>query len=147
MDNLKLEELEEGDRILFNDRSLPCTVEAVDDNRVHVKGPRGGEYIMFYSEDTEDLLFRSKKSPRRYASYVENLREIGRWKRVDDKLWRHSKTGANVEIVKNDSGFWSIETSLDLDEKQLDLPKYGFSDREFAVEYAEEITGDHPEGL
>lgn len=137
------EQLGEDDRILFNERKVPLEVSAVDENRVHVEGPHGGEYILFVSEETDDLLVRNKKSGRRYATYVENLREVGEWQQVNQNRWEHSKTGAFVELGKNESGFWTIETDLDA---EFDLPMYGYSDREFAVEDAEEVMRKHPEG-
>lgn len=134
------EELEQGDRILFNDRKYPLEIEAVDENRVHVEGPQGGEYVIYPAEDDPDLLLVSRKGSRRYASRVENLRKTGKWERESENAWKHS-SGTRIELVKNDSGFWTLETEL-----PADTPKYGFSSREFAVEEAENLMEDHPEG-
>ncbi|MFB6291776.1 MAG: hypothetical protein ABEI58_00090 [Candidatus Nanohaloarchaea archaeon] len=137
------EALKEGDHVLFNERKVPLEVSAVDENRVHIDGPHGGEYVMFVAEDTDDLLVRNKKSGRRYATYVEDLREVGEWTQEDENRWTHSKTGAFIQLAKNDSGFWTIETDLDT---ELDLPKYGYSQREFAVEDIEKLMEKNPEG-
>lgn len=135
------EKLEPGDRILFNDRKLPLTVENVDENRVHVEGPKGGEYIVFPAEEDPELLLIANKGSREYASRVENLRKVGAWERKGENRWRHTKSGETVELVKNEQGFWTIDTGL-----EADLPRYGFSSREFAVEEAEELVEKNPEG-
>ncbi|MFB6147808.1 MAG: hypothetical protein ABEJ66_02895 [Candidatus Nanohaloarchaea archaeon] len=140
MDEGKLEELEEGDRILFNDRKHPLTVEAVDENRVHIEGPQGGEYILYRAEDDPETVLVSRKGNRRYASKVEDLRETGEWERKSEDRWEHS-SGTSIELVRNDSGFWTLETEL-----EVELPKYGYSSREFAVEEAEKLVEDNPEG-
>lgn len=134
------DKLEQDDRILFNDRKIPLTVEAVDENRVHIEGPQGGEYILYPAEDDPDLLLVSRKGSRRYASKVGSLRKTGRWAQESKNSWEHT-SGTRIELVKNDSGFWTLETEL-----EADTPKYGFSNREFAVEAAEKLIEDNPEG-
>lgn len=143
-DSGELPELEEGDLVLFNDRKIPVEVTAVDENRLHVEGPHGGEYIIFPAEETDDLLVRNKKSGREYATYCRELREIGRWEREDD-TWRHTKTGAEIALERNEAGFWTL-ASDEFDLEELDLPLYGYSEKEFAVEDAEEFISRHPEG-
>lgn len=140
MDQETLEELEQDDRILFNDRKYPLVVKAVDENRVHVEGPQGGEYIIYPAEDDPDLLLVSRKGSRRYASKVEELRKTGRWVRESENAWEHT-SGTRIELVRNESGFWTLETEL-----PVDIPKYGFSAREFAMEEAEKLMEKHPEG-
>lgn len=134
-------ELQEGDRILFNNRKVPLKVEDVDDNRVHVSGPQGGDYIMFPAEEKPELILVANKGSREYASKVEGLREVGKWLDRGEGRWEHSKTGAEIELAKNDAGFWTIETGLD-----FDAPKYGFSSREHAREEVEKLLEDNPEG-
>ncbi len=135
----------EGDRVLFNDRKVPLEVVAVDKNRVHIEGPHGGEYVIFPAEETDDLLVRNKKSGRRYATYCRDLREVGEWEREDD-TWKHSRTGAEIELVKNDAGFWTVQSDdFDLDD-ELDLPLYGYAEKEFAEEDAKKLTDRYPEG-
>lgn len=133
--------LEEGDRILFNDRQIPLEVDERDDNRLHVKGPQGGEYIVFEAEEQERLLI-APKGRRSYAAYLDDLREVGKWIE-EENVWKHSKTGATVELVENEIGRWTVETSLDAD---FSPPKYGYSDRESAEEDAEKLVEKHPEG-
>ncbi|MFB6192630.1 MAG: hypothetical protein ABEK00_00075 [Candidatus Nanohaloarchaea archaeon] len=133
-------ELEEGQRILFNDRKTPLTVEKVEDDRVLVEGPSGGKYEIYQEEDA---LLVCKPGSRRYSSYCRDLRDVGEWVRDGDK-WTHSKTGAEIELVKNENGFWTIRSEEFEDE--LDLPKYGYSDKEFAEEDAEKFVEDNPEG-
>lgn len=136
-----LDGLEKEDRILFNERKVPLEVDQVDENRVHVKGPQGGEYILFSAEQTDDLLVRNKESQRRYATYVEDLRKVGKWEKKSENLWRHSKSGTETRLTKNDAGFWTLETPLEFEE-----PKYGFSSREFAEEKVKKIIEKNPEG-
>lgn len=143
---MELEELETGDRVLFNDRSLPLEVTDAAGDRVHVKGPHGGEYILFRAEDTGDLLVRSRGSGRRYASYAEDLRKTGEWEREGD-TWKHSITGEKVELEQEEHGSWTISTTLEADpEELLDLPRYGYSEKEAAVEAAGELVEEYPEG-
>lgn len=134
---LEYGELEEGQRILFNDRSRPLTVEEVEDDRVLVKGPSGGEYEI-YRDDGTTLVCRPGN--RRYSSYCEDLREVGEWNREGDS-WRHSGTGAELRLERKENGFWTIESDLD-----VDVPKYGYSTKEFAEEEAEKYIRNNPEG-
>lgn len=133
--------LEEGDRILFNDRQVPLEVAERDDNRLHVNGPQGGEYIVFKAEEQERLLI-APKGRRSYAAYLDDLREVGKWMQ-DGNSWEHSKTGATVELVENEIGRWTVETSMDAD---FSPPKYGYADKESAVEDAEKLVEKNPEG-
>lgn len=137
--------LEEGDRILYSDRSQPLDVLEVKEDSIEVKGPSGGEYIIFRAEDSDKLLV-ARKGNRRYASYVENLRKVGEWQHLDENLWKHSKTGAELRLEKKETGYWSIK-SEDFDlEEEIDLPLYGYSDREFAEEDIRKLIKDNPEG-
>lgn len=137
---MEYNDLEEGQRILFNDRKTPLTVEEVGDDRVLVAGPSGGEYEIYTEEDT---LLLCKKGNRRYSSYCKDLRDVGEWVREGDR-WVHSKSGAILKLVKKENGFWTINSKKFEDE--LDLPMYGYSSREFAEEDAEKFVGHHPEG-
>ncbi len=137
-----LEDIQEGDKILFNDRSQPLTVEKIEDERVLVEGPSGGEYEIYEAEDTEDLLF-CKKGNRRYSSYCRDLRKVGEWNKEGDE-WEHSKTGNYIRLGKNDIGYWVIESSLPLNE--IDSPKYGYSDREEAEKDIKKVVRKNPEG-
>lgn len=139
---VELDELEEGDRILFNDRAVPLTVEAVEEDRVVIEGPNGGEYEIYRAEDGSMLV--SRKGNRRYSSYCQELRKTGRWERDGDR-WKHSKTGAELRLEKNSTGFWTIRTE-GVSREQLDLPRYGYSRKEFAEEDAEKFVEKHPEG-
>ncbi|MFB6204009.1 MAG: hypothetical protein ABEJ75_00010 [Candidatus Nanohaloarchaea archaeon] len=139
---VEIGELEEGDRVLFNDRSVPLTVEKVEDDRVVVEGPNGGEYEIYQAEDGSVLV--SRKGNRRYASYCRDLRKTGKWVREDDH-WEHSKTGAELELEQLDTGFWTIKTD-DFSREELDLPRYGYARKEFAEEDAEKFVEKHPEG-
>ncbi len=138
---MNLHNLKKGDRVLFNQREIPLEVSDVDENRVHVKGPRGGEYILFPAENDPELLLVANKGSREYASKVENLREVGEWKKTGENKWRHSKSSCEINLIKNDAGFWTIETAL-----EIDLPKYGYSSKEIAVEEIEQLIEKNPEG-
>lgn len=139
------EDLEEGEKILFNDRKTPLEVaERQEDGSLTVEGPGGGEYEIYRAEDDEDVLLVSRKGNRRYSSYCEDLRRVGEWVREDENLWKHSKTDARIELVKNENGFWTIKS--DKFEDELDLPKYGYSSREFAEEDVEKFVKNNPEG-
>lgn len=145
MNNDVFEQLEEDELILFNDRKTPLKVEKRrEDNSVEVAGPSGGEYEIYRAEDDEDVLLVSKKGNRRYSSYCKDLRKVGEWVRENNNLWRHSKTGAEIELAKKDNGFWTIKSDKFGDE--LDLPKYGYSSREFAEEDAQKFVDNNPEG-
>lgn len=135
---MKLEELEEGDRILFNDRATPLEVEEIKDDGVIISGPKGGEYELYEDEGT---LLVCKKGNRRYSSYCKNLRKVGEWERNGNE-WIHSITGAQIWIEEDENGFWHVES----DTFDVDSPMYGFSSREFAEEEVESILDDNPAG-
>lgn len=137
-----LQELEKGEKVLFNDRKTPLEVTGKIDGGITVEGPSGGEYEIYEAEDTDDLLV-SKKGNRRYSSYCKELRKVGSWERKDD-TWTHSITGEKVELVKNSLGYWTIKSGLDTG--FLDLPKYGYSDKEVAEEDALKLVKKNPEG-
>ncbi|MFQ3308411.1 MAG: hypothetical protein ACI977_000646 [Candidatus Nanohaloarchaea archaeon] len=137
--------LEEGELILFNDRKTPLEVSGIrEDGTLDVAGPSGGEYEIYRAEEDEDILLVSKKGNRRYSSYCKNLRRVGEWVRKNEDRWEHSKTGAEIELVKNDNGFWTIKS--DKFEDEIDTPKYGYSSKEFAEEEAEKFVKKNPEG-
>ena len=136
------EELEENDRILFNDRSSPLRVAGKIEDGVIVKGPKGGEYEL-YTNEGADLV--SKKGSRRYSSYAKNIRKVGKWIREDTDKWKHSKTGAEITLGKNSAGFFEIKSqNFSIDE--IDQPKYGYSEKEFAEEDVRKLIKKHPEG-
>lgn len=137
---MDFEDLEEGIKILFNDRKTPLEVTGKDSERALVEGPNGGKYEIYTDEGT---LLVSKEGNRRYSSYCENLRSIGEWNREEDK-WRHSKTCAEVLLEKKTNGFWTIRTEGL--EYNIDTPMYGYSDKEFAEEDAKNFVEKHPEG-
>lgn len=135
---MKLEELREGDRILFNDRATPLEVEEIEDDSIVVAGPKGGEYEIYLDDGT---LLVCKKGNRRYSSYCKDLRKVGEWKREGDR-WLHSMSGAEVWLKEDENGYWRVES----DTFEPDTPRYGFSSKEFAVEEAESIVEDNPAG-
>lgn len=144
-DTEKYDELEAGEQILFDERTQPLEVEEVEEDQIKIKGPSGGEYILFIAEQKDRVLI-SKEGERDYASYIKNLRKAGKWKQIDEKTWQHSKSGAEIELAKKETGYWTIKTDdFDL-EKELDLPLYGYSDREFAEEDIQKFIKKHPEG-
>lgn len=134
----ELKDLESGDRVLFNDRAQPLEVKEVDEDSVIVAGPKGGEYEIYLDEGT---LLVCKKGSRRYSSYCEDLRKVGEWVKEEDE-WTHSRSDAKVWLEENDNGFWTVES----DAFEADNPMYGFSSKEFAVEEAESIIDNHPDG-
>lgn len=136
---MELENLKEGDMVLFNDRKTPLEVTGLEDDTVYVEGPNGGEYEIYRDGD---VLLVSRKGSRRYSSYCRDLRKVGKWKR-NDRKWTHSKTGSEISIVRNETGHWTIETDLEVD---LDLPMYGFSDLETVEKEVEKILRKNPEG-
>lgn len=138
----KIEELEEQDRILFNDRARPLKVAECKKDSVLLEGPLGGRYQLFEEENADHLLV-SKPGDREYASYAKDLRRTGEWIETD-KGFEHTDTEASVHLVRNDSGFWSLKVS-DLD-ADFDIPKYGFSDKEYAEEEMKKIVENNPEG-
>lgn len=136
-----LEDLEEGDKILFNDRKQPLEVVKVEDKRVLVEGPSGGEYEIY--EDDETLLW-SKEGNRRYSSYCKDLRTVGIWDREKDR-WEHS-SGTSIKLEKNEIGYWTIKSEGIEVEEELDLPKYGYSDKEKAEKEVQKVVRKYPEG-
>ncbi len=137
-------ELEKGDKVLYNDRKQPLEIEKVEDDRVLVKGSGGGEYEVYEAEDTDDLLVCSR-GERRYSSYCRDLRKVGKWTKNGDK-WKHT-TGSSLELVKNEMGYWTVKSeSLEV-EREIDLPKYGYSDKEEAEKDLKKIVRKYPEGF
>lgn len=135
-------ELEKGDKILFKGRSRPLKVEKADEEKALIKGPLGGEYELFDAEDAKHLLV-SKPGDRDYASYAENVRKIGEWKKKEDEF-THTDTEASVKLYRNEAGFWNVKIDgLDAD---FDRPRYGFSNKEKAMEEALKIVEKNPEG-
>lgn len=134
------DELKEGEKILFNDRRTPLEVVETGEEAV-VEGPQGAEYVLYTDNDA---LLVARKGNRRYASYCKELRKVGEWQEKGEDLWKHSKTGAVISIERNDNGFWTIETEK-IDNK-MDIPMYGFTKKEFAVEEAEKFVEKNPEG-
>ena len=134
---MELENFEEGDRVLFNDRARPLTVVEAGEELL-VEGPNGGRYVI-YSEN--DAMLVSRPDNRRYSSYCEDLRKVGEWERSGDR-WKHSKTGSLVEIFQMENGFFQLR----VEGLEVDLPAYGFTDKESAVEKAEKVVRDRPEG-
>lgn len=137
---MKFEKFEEGDKILFNDRKTPLTVEEVKEEEMKVAGPSGGEYEIYYDGDTRLV---AKPGNRKYSSYCKDLRKVGEWNRKNDE-WIHSKTEASIELEKKDNGFWTLKSEKFEDE--LDNPMYGFSNKEAAIEEVEKFIGKRPEG-
>lgn len=136
------DELKEDDRILFNDRSVPLTVKKEINDGVIVEGPNGGEYEL-YTNEGSDLV--SKKDSRRYSSYVKNIRRVGKWLKNGKDTWKHSKTDAKIKIRKNSAGFFKIEIE-EINSDEIDPPKYGYSEREFAEEDVKKLINKNPEG-
>ncbi|MFB6115284.1 MAG: hypothetical protein ABEK04_03250 [Candidatus Nanohalobium sp.] len=137
---MDFEELEEGMKVLFNDRKTPLEVVEKEEEKAVVEGPNGGRYEIY---PDEDALLVSREGNRRYSSYCEDLRSVGEWNR-DEDTWKHSKTEAEVSLRKKNTGYWTVETRGLEDE--VDVPMYGYSDKEFAEEDAEKFIGKHPEG-
>jgi hypothetical protein len=138
---MEFDELEEGLKILFNDRKTPLEVLEKDDEKAVVGGPNGGRYEIFVDDGT---LLVSREGNRRYSSYCEDLRSVGEWNRTEN-CWKHSKTDAKVSMEKKENGFWTVRTEGLEDE--IDTPMYGYSDKEFAKEDAEAFVKNHPEGV
>lgn len=131
------DEFDKGEFILYGDKKQPLEVTDVREDRLLVAGPQGGEYVLFYGDDGETLL-EATPGKRQYASVIENLRHVGRWEQQDDGRYVHSASGDTIEVVQEDTGFWTIETTLD----DVDLPKYGWTDREDADEKARSLVTD-----
>lgn len=137
---MKFEKFEKDDKILFNDRKTPLTVEQVKQEEMEVSGPSGGEYEIYYDGDTRLV---AKPGNRKYSSYCEDLRKVGEWRREEDE-WVHSKSEASIKLEKKDNGFWTLKSEKFEDE--LDNPMYGFSNREAALEEVEKFIENCPEG-
>ena len=138
---MKFEKFEEGDKILFSDRKTSLTVSKIEDERMLVEGPSGGEYEIYFDEDTRLV---AKPGNRKYSSYCKELRKVGKWVKKNENEWVHSKSEASIKIEKKSNGFWTIKS--DKFEDELDLPMYGFSSREYAVEEVEKFISKRPEG-
>ena len=136
-------ELEEGEKILFNDRKTPLTVKEIQEDEIQVAGPKGGQYILYTEEDAKHPL-TAKPGNKKYSSYAKNLRKVGKWQKTNEKTWQHTKTNAEIKVKKNQVGFYTLETENF--DQQIDLPKYGFSDLENALQEAQKIIKDNPEG-
>lgn len=137
---MKFEKFEKDDKILFNDRKAPLTVEQVKEEEMEVSGPSGGEYEIYYDGDTRLV---AKPGNRKYSSYCKDLRKVGEWIRTEDE-WIHSKSEASIKLEKKDNGFWTLKSEKFEDE--LDNPMYGFSNREAALEEVEKFIENCPEG-
>jgi len=136
---MDVENLEKGDRVLFNDRKTPLTVVSIDEE-LTVEGPHGALYTVY--EENNSLLVCSE-GKKRYSSYCKNLRKVGKWIETENG-WKHSKTGASVELYETENGFWKVK--INGVEDEFDNPMYGFTRREFALEEAEKFVKDNPEG-
>lgn len=139
---MDLEEFEKGDKILFNQRKQPLEVAEVRKNELKINGPQGGKYEI-YRGDEGSLLY-CKEGKKRYSSYVEDLRKVGEWNRNDD-TWTHSRTGAKIQLVKNNAGFWIVKSDK-IDLEPVEPPKYGYSNRESAEKDVEKLIKKNPEG-
>ena len=137
----RFESLQKGDFILFNERKQPLEVVRKEEERAEIEGPQGGRYVIFVSDRG---LRVSKKGSRRYSSALRNLRETGTWEKVSDGRWNHTGTGAVLKIVEKGTGLWGIEA--DGFEPDVDVPQYGFTEREFAEETVAKIIRKHSEG-
>lgn len=137
-----IDDLEEDDFVLWSGKAQPLRVTEAGEGRVRVEGPQGGEYVVFRAPDDPDVLLVAKPGNREYASLVEDLRVVGHWER-DDTTWRHTGTGAELQVVETDNGTWTV-TAEDI--PGPDVPRYGFLERELAVEEAERYARQHPEG-
>lgn len=138
----ELDELAEGDHVLFGDRTQPLRVTDVGEERVLVEGPHGGDYMLFRAEDSGRLLV-AKPGNREYASYAGELRVVGHWERVADDRWEHTGTGASIALERTEAGFWSLAVE-GLDD--VEVPKYGFTEKDIARQEAEKLMRDEPEG-
>lgn len=137
---MELNNFEKGEKVLFNDRKTPLTVREVSEQELVVEGPGGGEYEIYFDEDT---LLVCRKGNKRYSSYCKDLRSVGEWVR-GGHCWRHSKTDAEVCVIQNENGFYEIKSEKFQDE--LDNPAYGFTNKEAALEEAEKVIESNPEG-
>lgn len=139
-DQVNFENFDEGDKILFNDRKTPLTVKNISEKNLIIEGPSGGEYKIYKGE--EELLV-CRKGNERYSSYCKDLRKTGKWVRKGDS-WKHNVSNAEITVEEKDNGFWTI--SSDKLSGEIDVPLYGFTSKEDAVEEIESFTSSHPEG-
>lgn len=130
-----LETFEDGDFILYGDRKQPLTVKDAREDRLLVEGPQGGEYVLFYADDGETLL-EATPGKRQYASAVDAVREVGHWEEREEGHFVHSKTGDTIDVEQNETGFWTIETTLG----DVDVPQYGYTERDKAIEKAKSLV-------
>ncbi len=137
---MSFEKFEEGDKVLFNNRKTPLTASKIEEERMLVKGPAGGEYEIYYDGDTQLV---AKLGNRKYSSYCKELRKVGKWNKKEDE-WVHSKSEASIKIEKKNNGFWTIKS--DKFEDELDNPMYGFTSKDSAVEEVEQFISKKPEG-
>lgn len=141
VEDLKI--FEKGDKVLFEGRSRPLTVEEIKEEAVIIRGPKGGRYQLFEEEDARHFLI-SKPGNRDYASYAEGVRKVGEWREMEEDRFVHTDTEASAELVKSEADFWTVNVE-DLDH-DLDLPKYGYSSKEAAREELEKLVEGNPEG-
>ncbi len=135
------EKIEEGNHVLFNDKKKPLKVLEKSNKRILLEGPRGGFYQIFRSERGLEV---SKKDSKRFSNVVKDLRKTGSWKKISETFWKHSGTGASLELVKRETGFWDIE--FEGFEPVKDLPGYGFINKNYAREEIDKILNRYPEG-
>lgn len=140
-----LQALSEGDRVLYNTKQQPLTVKTAADETVTVVGPQGGEYLLFLAPDNPELVLESRSGNREYASKVTDLRIVGVWEQETENRWVHSQSGATVELVKTDTGHWTLIIQ-DFAGEQPDIPRYGFLTRKHAKEAASNFIEKNPEG-
>lgn len=137
--------LTEGDRILYNEKQQPLTVIDVRADAVQVEGPQGGRYLLFTAPDDPDTVLESTSGNREYAREITDLRVVGEWKQIDTDAWEHTQTGAQVALEQTGAGYWTL--SIDNFAGELpDIPQYGFTSKEIALDEAEQFMEDHPEG-
>lgn len=137
----EIEDLEKGDKILFNDRKKPLeVVEKIEKKEAKVEGPGGATYILYKDGKTD--LFASEGN-RKYSSYLEDLRKIGQWNTHGREEWVHSKTGAKI-IIEDNNGLWQVTTEGF--SPSMESPLYGFTTEQVAVEHVQKIIEKHPEG-
>ena len=140
----EIEELEEDELILFNDRKKPLKVlkitETDDGVEAEVEGPGGAVYVLYRNEGSELV---ASKGNRKYSSYLKELRKIGAWETQGRGKWKHSKTKAEIRVEDND-GLWQVETEGF--EPSMQSPLYGFTSEQVATEHVQKIIEKHPEG-
>ena len=140
----EINDLEKGEKILFNDRKKPLEVIEINETEegieAEVQGPGGAIYVLYKDGDT-DLV--ASKGNRKYSSYLKDLRKIGEWENRGRGKWEHSKTGAKITVEDND-GLWQVETEGF--NPSIQPPLYGFTTEQVALEHVEKIIGKHPEG-